>query len=233
MKGGRDIASALSSDQHYIVDAITDHDLVQIGQACKGLPLVCGGSGIALGLPANFNISPGQPGWPAVSGPGAVISGSCSRATRAQVNQYLLSAPAFQIEAKEAVEGHYDIDEIANWVMKQAIPPLIYSSADPNVVRDAQQQFGTKRAADAIETLFANLAAQLVERGLRRLVVAGGETSGAVVEGLNARELTIGPRAAVGVPLVTFNGIGLALKSGNFGGPTFFEDTLVQMETGQ
>lgn len=231
LEGAGAIRSHLAKDSHVIVDAITDRDLMQIGEAAKGLPLLCGGSGIALGLPKNFGHAPAQPMWSAVSGPGAVISGSCSRATRAQVAAYLEVAPARQIAAEQAIEGACELEELADWVMEQETPPLIYSSADPAIVRAAQARFGASVAAVAIERLFATLADRLVARGLRRLVVAGGETSGAVVESLGATELQIGPRAAAGVPLVRGKGIALALKSGNFGGPAFFQETLDLMET--
>jgi 3-dehydrotetronate 4-kinase len=231
LNGAPAIAAALSDDTHLIVDAITDRDLMQIGKAAKGMPLLCGGSGIALGLPSNFGSTPKRPAWAAVRGPGAVISGSCSRATRAQVADYLKIAPARQIEAEHALNHSYDLDEIADWALAQDTPPLIYSSADPDIIRAAQHRFGTTRAAESIEQVFADLAARLGRRGLRRLVVAGGETSGAVVGGLDARELKIGPRAAAGVPLMQCEGIALALKSGNFGGPAFFQETLTMMET--
>ena len=230
LQGASVIADALGAPAHMIVDAITDRDLMEIGKAAKGMKLLCGGSGIAMGLPANFGHGPGRPDWVATPGPGVVISGSCSRATRGQVAQYREIAPSLQIEAETAVSGGYDLDQIADWVLAQAVPPLVYSSADPDVVRAAQERFGTTVAAEAIEGVFSQLAALLVTRGVRRLVVAGGETSGAVVKGLEAEELGIGPRAAAGVPLMRCGDIALALKSGNFGGPDFFQDTLRLME---
>jgi uncharacterized protein YgbK (DUF1537 family) len=225
-----EITQNLPAEGHVILDAITDDDLMRIGQAARGLPLLCGGSGIAMGLPANFGCTPARPEWTPVNGPGAVISGSCSRATRAQVAEYLALAPARQVNAAEAVAGAIDVEELADWVLAQDTAPLVYSSADPDVVRAAQAQFGTTRAADAIETLFSKLATALAARGIARLVVAGGETSGAVVQGLSATQLRIGPRAAAGVPLVQSGQIALALKSGNFGGPAFFAETLALME---
>lgn len=233
LQGAGAISDAMGEARHFIVDAITDADLMQIGQAARGLPLLCGGSGIALGLPANFGFVPKPPEWHGVGGAGAVISGSCSRATRAQVEAYLKVAPARQIMAEKAVGGEYDANELADWVMAQDVPPLLYSSADPVVVRAAQQQFGVEESAVAIEALFADLATALAARGVRRLIVAGGETSGAVVQGLGAKTLNIGPRAAAGVPLVLYDGMALALKSGNFGGPDFFAETLALMEVDQ
>lgn len=230
-KGADAIAAALGLCAHYITDATRNSDLIEIGRAAKGAQLLCGGSGIALGLPANFGVRPSQPAWEPVSGPGAVFSGSCSRATRAQVASYQQVAPALQIDAATAVASGYDTDEIATWVLAQDTAPLIYSSADPDIVRAAQAEFGASTAADAIEGLFSRLATALRDKGLRRLVVAGGETSGAVVTGLGAQTLTIGPRAAAGVPLVQAAGMALALKSGNFGGPDFFARALSMMET--
>jgi uncharacterized protein YgbK (DUF1537 family) len=229
-EGADAIANAMDPDMHMITDAITDVDLIQIGTAAKGAKLLCGGSGIALGLPANFGGSPSTPTWVPIKGRGAVFSGSCSRATREQVAVFREEAASFQIDADRAVSGEYDVDEIARWVLAQQHPPLVYSSADPARVRHAQDTYGADITAQAIEDVFARLAKTLVDAGLRRLVVAGGETSGAVVESLGAQTLTIGPRAAAGVPLVLGGSTALALKSGNFGGPNFFSETLALME---
>jgi len=230
-RGAAAISDMLSRDAHMITDAISDADLLEIGKAAADQVLMCGGSGIALGLPANFGLSAQTPDWDGVAGAGVVLSGSCSIATRGQVKTYAARAPVYEINAEGAVNGRYDIDEIADWVMAQTVAPLVYSSANPDVVRQAQARFGSTVAADAIEGLFARLSPALVARGVRRIVVAGGETSGAVVTGLQADTLTIGPRAAAGVPLMLSNdGIALALKSGNFGGPDFFADALALME---
>ena len=231
--GADAIQNALGAPAHVIIDAISDADLIRIGQAAKGHRLLCGGSGIALGLPANFGCQPRAPHWEPVQGPGAVFSGSCSRATRGQVAAYAQIAPSKQIDADQAVSGKVDIDAMVAWVMAQDTPPLIYSSADPDVVRQAQAEFGADVAASAIENVFATLAAALKAAGLRRLVVAGGETSGAVVSGLGAQVLSVGPRAAAGVPLVRLDGTALALKSGNFGGEDFFAEALAMMEADQ
>lgn len=228
--GGAAIAEALSDKAHVIVDAITDADLIEIGKAAQTVRLLCGGSGIAKGLPANFGYQSGRPSWQAVRGPGAVLSGSCSRATQAQVAEYRKVAPAMKIEVAEVMSGAADPGAIAAWVMAQERPPLVYSSADAEEVRAAQEAYGGAAVAAAIEEVFSRLAGELAARGLVRLVVAGGETSGAVVAGLGAHELTIGPRAAAGVPLVRHAGMALALKSGNFGGPAFFSETLAAME---
>lgn len=233
MKGADAIRAALPSAGHVIVDAIQDADLVEIGKAAKGQPLLCGGSGIALGLPANFGLAPAKPGWEPVRGPGVVLSGSCSRATRGQVEIYKSHAPSREISAADAVHGTVSAAGLAEWALAQQVAPLIYSSADPSVVKEAQEAFGQGRAAEAIETLFSSLTAELAARGAARIVVAGGETSGAAVNGLKAQELQIGPRLAAGVPALRLPGprpLALALKSGNFGGPDFFAEALTRME---
>ena len=216
-----------------IVDAIRDDDLMGIGRAARDAPLVCGGSGIALGLPANFGHVPSTPRWRAMAGRGVVMSGSCSVATRGQVQRYKAARPAFEISAEAAVKGTLRPEAVADWVLAQEASPLVYSTADPAEVRRAQDDFGRQTVAEAIESVFASLAARLATRGVTRMVVAGGETSGAVVSGLGARALAIGPRAAPGVPLlrVADRPIALALKSGNFGGPDFFAEALELMET--
>jgi uncharacterized protein YgbK (DUF1537 family) len=233
MTGAAAIRAALPATGHVIVDAIRDADLMEIGKAAKGLSLLCGGSGIALGLPANFGNAPAQPGWEPVTGPGAVLSGSCSRATRGQVEAYKAIAPHREITAADAVHGRVTAAKLADWALAQGTAPLIYSSADPETVKSAQQEFGAKRAAEAIETLFSDLAALLAAKGAARIVVAGGETSGAAVKGLKAQELQIGPRLAAGVPALRLPGprpLALALKSGNFGRPGFFAEALAAME---
>jgi uncharacterized protein YgbK (DUF1537 family) len=216
-----------------IADAISGADLITLGAAAKDRKLLTGGSGIALGLPANFGATPGTPDWTAVTGPGVVLSGSCSRATRGQVAKYAAIAPAREITAKEVMDGTVSRADLVAWAMEQKVPPLLYTSADPADVRAAQDLYGTDRIAHAIEALFADLAAALADAGVRRMIVAGGETSGAVVSGLSAHRLVIGPRLATGVPALMVEGrdLALALKSGNFGGPDFFAEALSLMET--
>ncbi|MDG4674898.1 four-carbon acid sugar kinase family protein [Shinella sp. 838] len=233
--GGADALEAglaASGKAMVIVDAIRDEDLIEIGKAARDRLLLIGGSGIALGLPANFGIVPASSGWSGLSGPGAVLSGSCSRATREQVETYRSNAPSLEVLAEKVMAGAYSIGELVRWVMEQQQAPLIYSSADPAVVATAQDRFGQKDVAGAVEKLFADLARALVEAGARRIVVAGGETSGAVVAGIGASALEIGPKIAPGVPAlrVSDRDVVLALKSGNFGGPQFFAEALETLE---
>ena len=221
-----------------VVDAISDGDLFEIGKAAAGLRLITGGSGVALGLPANFRkvgaISEAVSKWSGEPGAGVILSGSCSGATRAQVTLYAKTHPAFEITADDVVSGTTNADILAEWLLsRKDQSPLAYSSADPKVVAQAQAQHGREMLAGKIEALFAEVASKLVAGGITRLVTAGGETSGAIVEGLGITALEIGPEIAPGVPAVRATGnipLVLALKSGNFGADNFFEKALSVLE---
>lgn len=229
-RGANAIASAMpSSSAMVVVDAVRDADLIEIGTAAKNRKLLVGGSGIAIGLPANFGQAPSTPQWSGVTGKAAILSGSCSRATRAQVHAY--TGPKREITAEQVMNAAVDADGLADWIISTDGAPLIYSSADPDVVRAAQHTYGRDVVAHKIETLFTDLTACLVQRGIKRLIVAGGETSGAAVAGLNAQALRIGPKLAAGVPAMRVEGtdVAVALKSGNFGGPGFFTESLQLM----
>ncbi|MFT5742580.1 MAG: hypothetical protein ACI86S_000640 [Paracoccaceae bacterium] len=230
-RGADAIKSAMpASPAMVIVDAVRDADLIQVGAAAKHRKLLVGGSGIAIGLPANFGHAPAAPQWAGISGKAAILSGSCSRATRAQVHAY--TGPKREITAEQVMDATVDAEGLANWVISTDGAPLIYSSADPNVVRAAQDTYGRDVVAHRIEALFTDLTACLVARNIKRLIVAGGETSGAAVTGLNAPALRIGPKLAAGVPAMRVEGtdIAIALKSGNFGGPDFFAQSLQLLE---
>jgi uncharacterized protein YgbK (DUF1537 family) len=225
--GADAIVSAMpASPAMVIIDAVRDADLIQIGAAAKHRKLLVGGSGIAIGLPTNFGHAPSTPQWSGTSGKAAILSGSCSRATRAQVHAY--PGPKREITAEQVMDATVNAEGLADWIMSTDGAPLIYSSADPDIVRAAQNTYGRDVVAQRIETLFTDLTTCLVQRGIKRLVVAGGETSGAAVAGLNAPALRIGPKLAAGVPAMRVEGteIAVALKSGNFGGPDFFAESL-------
>ncbi|MGF1553235.1 MAG: 3-oxo-tetronate kinase [Paracoccaceae bacterium] len=219
-----------------VVDAIRDDDLRAIGRAARDLALVTGGSGVALGLPANLlaeseRRSPTET-WQGLAGPAAILSGSCSRVTRAQVERYRESAPAMEITAEAAIEGGTTPEEAARFALEAERPALLYSSADPETVEAAQARFGRERVAETLESFFAETARRLADGGVRRLVTAGGETSGAVVEALGLDALDIGPEIAPGVPALRARGrdLVLALKSGNFGAEDFFATALDVLE---
>lgn len=217
--------------RHIVIDAIDDADLLTIGKALADDALLSGGSGIALGLPRNFRekgLIVGAPRpWAGRPGPAAVLCGSCSEASRRQIALHAKTHPAREITAAEIMTARTTPVEAAAWTAGgdgEGRIPLLYSSADPEEVRRAQQRFGRERLAAAIEHFFADTARALAEHGICRLIVAGGETSGAVVSGLGIPAFEIGPEIAPGVPAlrVTETDMVLALKSGNFGGDDFF-----------
>ncbi|WP_413718253.1 3-oxo-tetronate kinase [Silicimonas sp. MF1-12-2] len=227
--GAGQIAEALEREhlagkRHIVVDAIRDADLVEIGRAAKGLPLITGGSGVALGLPANFGCTAAEVPWTGQGGKSVVLSGSCSVATRAQVARHAASYPAREIVAAEVIEGRLTAREIADWLLAGEGVPLAYSSADPAAVAEVQAAYGRERSADALEAFFAEVARLVVAGGATRVITAGGETSGAVVEGLGLTMLEIGPEIDPGVPALRAGpDLVVALKSGNFGAEDFFE----------
>lgn len=213
-----------------VVDATNEADLMTIGAAANGMAMVTGGSGIAIGLPNNFKIADGAADQlPKVGGLSAVISGSCSRATQGQVANFMHNHPAFQIEPLKLAAGQDMAAAALEWALPKIAdgPVLIYSTDQPGEVQAVQAEIGREAAGDMVEQALARVAAGLVEAGVRKLIVAGGETSGAVVGNLGVRGLRIGPEIDPGVPWTVSLGdpeIALALKSGNFGGPNFFED---------
>jgi uncharacterized protein YgbK (DUF1537 family) len=220
-----------------IVDAVSDADLHAIGAACADLKLVTGGSGVAIGLPENFRAR-GQlkaperaADLPAVSGRAAVISGSCSVATNGQVAEWLKSRPGFQIDPLQLAEGTPVAAQVRQWAEERLAsgPVLVYATENPENVRAAQAKLGVERAGQLVEACMADVARDLVALGVRRLVVAGGETSGAVAQALGVTGLRIGPQIDPGVPWTMSLGeprMLLALKSGNFGTPDFFAKAL-------
>jgi uncharacterized protein YgbK (DUF1537 family) len=232
--GERLEALALEGVRLVVADAIADTDLRALGQACAGAALITGGSGIALGLPENFRraglLAEHRPSLEPVGGRAVVISGSCSAATRRQTERYAAHAPAYRVDADAVLSGGLDAARLADWVLAQSAgdAPLVYSSADPDAVRAAQQRHGVARVSEAIERCLGELAGRLQARGVRRQVIAGGETSGAVVQALGVRLLAIGPEIDPGIPALAGIDvpIALALKSGNFGADDFFDKAL-------
>lgn len=199
-----------------VLDAVTDEHLVAAGEACRDLPLATGGAGLGMGLARALAAGRTRSAavLPRVSGATAILSGSCSRATLEQVELAKKRFPFFHLDA-----ARLDAAGALDWAVEKSKqgPCLIYASAPP-----AQVEQG--RAAD-VEAAFRTIARGLARAGVRRFVVAGGETSGAVVDALGVRALAIGPEIDPGVPWTASAGPApylLALKSGNFGAPDFF-----------
>lgn len=210
-----------------IVDALSNEDLYRLGKALAGMPLVTAGSGVAIGLPANFGIQPNSAAssLPPAQGLQAVISGSCSRATNGQVADFIARGqPAFVLDPLKLLNDPGQIDLALTWAAQrlEGGPVLIYSTAQPEALKAVQEQIGVQRAGELIEQALAKIAKGLIELGVGQLVVAGGETSGAVVQALGMEQLQIGEQIDPGVPWCAGRGIHITLKSGNFGTPDFF-----------
>jgi uncharacterized protein YgbK (DUF1537 family) len=215
-----------------ISDALTDEHLVTIGTACEGLKLLTGGSGLALGLPENFRRAgligtrPAR-AWPKFNGAAAVLSGSCSEATRRQVAQMRERCPALALDPASLRGEGRAVENALAWARGRLgeEPVLIFSTDTPEGVKRAQHELGRERAGHLIEQAMGRMAHGLVAMGVRRLVVAGGETSGAVVTALGISGLRVGEEIDPGVPWTASLSdppLALALKSGNFGADDFF-----------
>lgn len=217
-----------------VVDALTDQHLRIVGEACAGVPLVTGGSGVAIGLPENFrrsgdlSVTTDAAELPRIEGSEAVLAGSCSEATLAQIAYMSGERPAIFIDPMKLGE---DETTVVAQAVQEALseigsgPVLVYASSHPEQVRAAQERFGATEIGELIERALARVASELVGAGVKRLVVAGGETSGAVVRELGVTGIRIGPQIDPGIPwTVTIDDqpIALALKSGNFGSEDFF-----------
>ena len=220
-----------------IVDAIADDDLRKLGAAVRDLPLVTAGSGVAIGLPENFELHHVNDATRLPRRPGrrAVIAGSCSVATNAQVLDYIQrGGAAYALDPFKVAAGKEEIQRAVEWALPRLERPvLIYSTAEPARVTEVQRQLGVDGAGLMIEQALAAIARALVDAGVTQLVVAGGETSGAVVQALGIKALRIGPQIDPGVPWTASEGgqsILLALKSGNFGTPDFFTKCFVQLD---
>jgi uncharacterized protein YgbK (DUF1537 family) len=223
-----------------IADAIFDADLEAIGAAALRFRLSVGASGLGLGLArailAHGVVSPAEEAGEA-GGLAACLAGSCSQATLGQIAAAELLMPVLRLDTEKLLtDGAREIAAATAWAGERltAGPVLIASSAAPGEVKALQARHGGGRAGHAIESAMASIAAALVERGVRRLVVAGGETSGAVVDRLGLKAFLVGPEIAAGVPVLRVQGTPLpmllALKSGNFGGPDFFAKALELMK---
>ena len=226
-----------------IADAVFARDLETIGAVALDHRLSVGASGIGLGLAralvASGRVKPIEPSAIAdapVGGPAACLAGSCSQATLQQIANAELKMPVLHLDSEKVVTGKNEAQRALGWAHEHLGkgPVLIASSATPDQVTALQARHGRDAAGHAIEQAMADIAQGLVLSGVRRLVVAGGETSGAVVDRLRIPGFLVGAEIAAGVPVLRAVGAKagdmlLALKSGNFGGPAFFSDALKLM----
>ena len=228
-----------------VVDAVSDEDLHTLGAALAGLPLVTAGSGVAIGLPRNWGLgdNASAAALPPAQGRRAIVSGSCSLATNAQVLRWRQQGgAAFAVDPMEAASGADIVGRAMDWALSRLPqePVLIYATAEPGAVAQVQAQLGAAQAGELVERTLATVARQLVDAGgVRQLIVAGGETSGAVVQALGIQRMAIGPQIDPGVPWTAATATAardapmhLALKSGNFGAPDFFHKALGLLQAG-
>lgn len=224
-----------------VVDAVSNDDLLRLGPALRDHALVTAGSGVAIGLPANFGLSPTPQSavLPPARGLQAIVCGSCSTATHGQVAEFIRSGgQALAIDPLRIAAGEDVVQDALRWAQAYLAqePVLVYSTAEPGAVAAVQQQLGTQQAGELVEQALARIARGLVEHGVRQLVVAGGETSGACVQALAVEQMRIGPQIDPGVPWchapspLAPEGLHLTLKSGNFGTPDFFRKALRQLQ---
>ncbi|MBB2673654.1 four-carbon acid sugar kinase family protein (plasmid) [Rhizobium sophoriradicis] len=228
-----------------IADAIFERDLETLGEIALETPVSTGASGLGLGL-ARALVRSGRISGSAtgedvirpVGGLSAIIAGSCSKATLRQIDVAERVMPVLRLDPERLLAAGPDqIAAAISWAGDRisAGPVVVAASAAPETVSRLQSQYGRKASGHAIETATSIIAAELVERGVRRLVVAGGETSGAAVDKLAIPAFLIGPEIAPGVPVLRTVGNAqgdmlLALKSGNFGGEDFFTAALAMMQ---
>lgn len=227
--------------RHLICDSIDDQDLATLADVVVDFPLVTGGSGLGQRLPAAYR----ERGWLApqqdaarllpATGRSLILSGSCSKATMGQVRHFLQRFPGFALDPIRLAEDDQHLTEALQFIRQEfssqpdaQMPVMVYASAEPADVRAVQRRLGAQEAGRLVERALASLARTLVDEGVGRLVVAGGETSGAVVSALGVKLLRIGPQIDPGVPWTQTISSGadhtlsLALKSGNFGDIDFF-----------
>lgn len=217
-----------------VVDAVSNDDLLRMGPALAKMPLLTAGSGVAIGLPANFGLAPSSQAsaLPKAGGKTAVVSGSCSLATNRQVLDFIQrGGAAMAIDPLRIAAGVDVAAEALAWArpLIDKGPVLVYSTAEAGAVKSVQGRLGVEEAGAMVERTIAAIARGLVERGVHQLVVAGGETSGACVQALGIAQMQIGPQIDPGVPWCHARsdaapeaGVHIALKSGNFGSDDFF-----------
>ena len=219
--------------KYCLIDTIENIDFDQICEGTKHLKMLTGGSGIALGLPKIFKkqglIKKNNKILPKINSYSIIISGSCSNTTLSQIKNYKNKHPSLSLEPEKIINDLEYLRKVINWVIKnKKNKPLLYSSSKPDIVKKNQKEYGKDLIASKIESFFQDVVSKLYEEDFKKIVSAGGETSGAVVKGLGIEELQIGQEISAGVPIMwePNKSIKIALKSGNFGQEDFFSRAL-------
>ena len=229
-----------------IIDALSNQDLINLGISLKGMPLITAGSGVAIGLAQNFGISASKTAsvLPQPQGHQAIVSGSCSVASNAQVKHFIdQGLPSFAIDPLASEESS-DVAKGAARAMVWATemlgdmdagrrpqsPILIYSTASPDRIQTVQSALGVQKASELVEQTLGTITKRLVDIGVKQLIIAGGETSGACVQALGIKQMQIGPQIDPGVAwCFAPQGLHITLKSGNFGSTDFFSKAFMQL----
>lgn len=227
---------------HVVVDAVANSDLEIIAEACRDMPLMTGGSALVMPLPALYladgtlSVDAPKAHAPQFGAGTIILSGSCSVMTNRQVGDYTSrGAPAYQLDPLSLAKN--GPQEALDWLSKQDLDkaPIIYATANPQGVRTAQEKLGVAGAGEIVEATLSACAIAARDKGARRVIVAGGETSGAVTKALGVAQLDIGTEIAPGVPWTYCQSgghhVALTLKSGNFGSETFFTDAQEKLGT--
>ena len=226
---------------HVVVDAVANEDLSVIAEACRDMVLMTGGSAVAMPLPdlwlrdgllPRYSRATSKPDLPERA---IILSGSCSAMTNRQVSTWRGHGPEYRLDPLELADD--GPDKVLAWLADQPVDatPIVYATADPAAVKAVQERLGVTEAGEIVEQALAACAVAARDRGMRRFVVAGGETSGAVTKALGVTRLDIGAEIAPGVPwcFAQSDGhdIAITLKSGNFGAETFFSDALDKLNS--
>ena len=237
-KGSKEIKKKIISlkkqgFKYSIIDTIENIDFDYICEGTKHLKLLTGGSGIALGLPKLFKkkglIKKNSDILPKTNSYSVILSGSCSHATLNQIRNYKTNHPSLSLSPEKIIYETGYLEKVVRWVIKNKnFKPLLYSSVKPNIIKKNQKKFGKDNVATQIEMFFQRVVSKLYQKGFKKIISAGGETSGAVVRGLGIEELQIGKEISAGVPTMwePNKSIKIALKSGNFGQVDFFSRAL-------
>ncbi len=224
-----------------VVDAVSEENLLTIAKALASTKLLTGGSGVAMGLPGNFvnrtQSTVQREPWSITEGPSAILVGSCSGATREQVRVYAENKPNYVIDVNKVMQGKVNDETLFEFFNDHPnSAPLVYSFSSQEDINALQAQYGQEEVSAALDGLFSKTACRLIEAGYTNMVVAGGETSGAVAQAVTSltqvEAMLIGPEIDPGIPMLRINGkqkVTLALKSGNFGADNFFSKAIAQM----
>lgn len=225
---------AKSTDHFYVIPDYMNEDHAQkIAHLFAGLKIMTGGSGILSALGATYRDHPVQPAEAlsgGVTGRGIILAGSCSTATLEQIEAFRQSGGvSFKINPLDLLNGQVSLEDIWAFVAEHAADDvLVYSSETPDAIR-RNQQYGREKMAKLLEDTLAALGKRACGEGFKRIIVAGGETSGAVTLALGFHAFLIGESIAPGVPMMMplqRQDMRIVLKSGNFGEREFFRNAL-------